>query len=559
MEKKIVKLLSFSGLKNKALDELIEVPKDSKMGDYSFPCFSLSKKLKKNPAEIAKDFSSRIQLSKEFERVEAIGPYLNFFVNKKILAEKTIERITKEKDKYGSGKFGKEKVMIEFSQANTHKAFHVGHVRGTSLGESLARILEFSGNKVLRANYQGDTGMHVAKWIWCYRKYHSKEELENDESWIASIYVDAVKRLGKNKKLQKEVDEINKKLEDKTDEELVKLWKKTRKLSLDSFEKIYHELNTNFDEYFFENEVEKEGKKISEKLVERKIAEISEGATIVDLKKDKLGVWVLLRSDGTVLYSAKDLALAEKKFSDFKIDKSIYVVGSAQQLHFYQLFKTLEKMKFKQAKNCEYVPVSEVRFPWGKMSSRSGDNVLYSDFKKELVSYSMKEVEKRFKDLESMEVYDRALAISIASLKYSMLKQDTNKNLIFNPEKSLSFEGDTGPYLLYSYARALSILKKAEYKKQRKFEIGEISNSEKKLIVELGKFPEIVKSASENLSPNLIANYSFQLAKTFSEFYHNCQVIGSEEERFRLKLVDCFSQTIKNSLHLLGIPVIPEM
>ena len=390
MEKKIVKLLSFSGLKNSDLEELIEVPKDSKMGDYSFPCFALSKKLKKNPAEIAKDFSSRIQLSKEFERVGAIGPYLNFFVNKKILAEKTIERITKEKDKYGSGKFEKGKVMIEFSQANTHKAFHVGHVRGTSLGESLARILEFTGNKVLRANYQGDTGMHVAKWIWCYQKYHSKEELKNDESWIASIYVDAIKRLEKNEKLQKEVDEINKKLEDKTDKELTKLWEKTRKLSLDSFEKIYHELNTKFDEYFFENEVEKAGKKISQELVKQNIANVSDGATIVDLEKDKLGVWVLLRSDGTVLYSAKDLALAEKKFSDFKIDKSIYVVGRAQQMHFYQLFKTLEKMKFKQSKNCKYVPVSEVRFPWGKMSSRSGDNVLYSDFKKELTNYSIK-------------------------------------------------------------------------------------------------------------------------------------------------------------------------
>jgi arginyl-tRNA synthetase len=216
-------------------------------------------------------------------------------------------------------------------------------------------------------------------------------------------------------------------------------------------------------------------------------------------------------------------------------------------------------MKINLADKCKHISYGMVRFPWGKMSSRSGDNVLYSDFKNELVNYSMKEVEKRFKDLESTEVYDRALAISIASLKYSMLKQDTNKNLVFDPKKSLSFEGDTGPYLLYSYARALSILKKAEYHQRRKFEIEKISDSEKKLIVELGNFPEIVKSASKTLSPNLIANYSFQLAKTFSEFYHNCQVIGSEEEKFRLKLVDCFSQTIKNSLHLLGIPVIPEM
>jgi len=205
--------------------------------------------------------------------------------------------------------------MVEFSQANTHKAFHVGHVRGTSLGESISRIIEFSGSKIIRANYQGDTGMHVAKWIWCYTKYHPKEKIISDEKWIASIYVDAVKRLAENPELQIEVDKINENLYKKDNKKLNELWSRTRKLSLNSFEKIYKELNTRFDFYFFESRVEKRGKEIANELVRKKLAKISEGATIIELEKYGLGVWVLLRKDGTILYSSKDLALAEQKFN----------------------------------------------------------------------------------------------------------------------------------------------------------------------------------------------------------------------------------------------------
>ena len=304
--------------------------------------------------------------------------------------------------------------------------------------------------------------------------------------------------------------------------------------------------------------MEKRGKDISRELVKKGIAYISDGATVVNLDEYNLGVWVLLRKDETVLYSAKDLALAEKKFKDYKINRAIYVVGAEQRLHFHQLFKTLELMKFKHAKKCEYVPVSLIRLPWGKMSSRTGENILYSDFKKELFEYAVKEIEKRYK-LESTEIYDRALAIAIASIKYALLKQDVNKVIIFNPKEAISFEGDTGPYLLYSYARAQSILRKANYSRLKKFTVKEINENEKRLVSELAKFPDLVKSAYNNLAPNLIANYSYNLAKTFNEFYHNVQVIGSKEEQFRLKLVDGFSQTLKNALFLLGIPVISEM
>ncbi len=556
MKDKIIKLLKL--VLKEDVSGIIEVPKNYEMGDYSLPCFSLASKMKKNPVEIAKSIAGNIKIGKDIEKVEAVGGYVNFFLNKKELAGKIIGDIRGMKDKYGSGKYGSGLVMIEFSQPNTHKSFHVGHIRGTSLGESLARIMEFSGNKVIRANYSGDTGMHIAKWLWCYQKYHSKEELKDDESWIASIYVDAIKRL-KNEKFQEEVEEINRKLDSRSDKELNKLWKETRKLSINSWKKIYHELNTRFDVHYFEGSLEKDSKEIVKKLLKKELAEISDGATIVNLEKYGLGVFLLLRSDGTVLYGVKDMALAERKFKDYNLKSSIYIVGNEQNLYINQVLKTLDLAKFKGSGKSEYVPFNLVRLPSGKMSSRTGDNILYSDFKKEIVKYAAKEVEKRYKDLESTEIYDRALAISISAIKYSFLKQDTNKTIVFDKKEAMRFDGDTGPYLLYSYARALSILDKAGFKRAKKFSIKELDECEKRLVSLLDRFPRIVKDSYNSRNPGVVAHYSYSLAKTFSEFYHNCQVIGSDSEQFRLNLVDSFSQVLKNSLWLLGIQAIAEM
>jgi len=560
MKQIIIKILK-NHIKIPNLDNHIEIPPDQKLGDYSFPCFVLAKELKKAPNIIAQDLALKInkKLPKEIEHVQAQGPYLNFFVNKTHLSEQVISKILKEKEKYGKSPRGKSrKIMIEFSQANTHKAFHVGHIRGTSLGESLARILEFNNAKVLRVNYQGDSGMHVAKWIWCYKKYHSKEKLTNDESWIASIYVDSVKRLTQNPDLEKEAQVINKKLEESKDKLLNELWKKTRKLSLEAFETIYKDLGTHFDKYFFEKDMEIPGKKIAQELLKNKIAKVNKGATIIDLNEHDLGVWVLLRSDGTVLYSAKDLALARKKFQDFKINESLILLGTAQALHAQQIKKTLELMKFKYWDKYNAQTFDEVRLPTGKMSSRTGENILYSAFKQEMLEYARKEIKSRSPELKEKEIEDRALAISIAAMKYSMLKQGHNKNIVFIKEEALAFEGDTGPYIQYSYARASSILRKIK-KQVKKTKLQNLNDHEALLIKKLADFPEIVEKAYSGLNPAIIANYTYQLAQLFNEFYHSSPVINSDNESFRLDLVKSFRFTIKNSLSLLGIDVLEEM
>jgi len=556
MKKKIIDLLSKElKIKKDKIKNLIEIPPEE-MGDFAFPCFQLAKKEKKSPLLIAENLAEKLRkngLGKDIDNIEARAGYVNFFIDKKILAARILKSALKRD--YGGQKI-KLEGMIEFSQANTHKAFHVGHIRGTSIGESLARIAEFMGERVIRANYEGDIGMHVAKWIWCYTKYHSKEKLKQDEAWIAGIYVEAIRRLSENEKFQEEVNEINKQLEERSDKKLNELWRKTRKLSLDALNIIYKDLNTYFDKYYFESQFEESGKKIAHELVKKGIAEISEGAVIVNLEKYNLGIWVLLRKDGTVLYSAKDLALALQKFKDYKLDWNVYIHGGEQTLHFNQLFKVLELMGFKDLKKCYHFGFGLVRLPTGKMSSRTGENILYSDFKKEITDYASKEIKKRFK-LSKNEVERRALIISIAAIKYSMLKQDINNIIIFDKEKALQFEGDTGPYLLYSYARASSILRKIKIRK--KIKIIDLKKEEIALIKKISSFPEIIEKAYEEFAPNIIANYSFELSQLFNEFYHSCPVLGSLEEGFRLKLVEAFKITLGKGLGLLGIDVLEEM
>lgn len=511
------------------------------------------------PNEVAMELRAQMKVPKEIKGVQLQGPYLNFFVDRKKLTGNLISGVLSEGKDFGRFKSGKgEKVMVEFSQANTHKAFHVGHIRGTSLGESIARILEFCGNDVVRANYQGDSGMHVAKWIWCYNKYHSKEKLTGNESWIAGIYVDAVKHLGKSKKLQAEVEEVNRKLDTGEREELNSLWKETRKLCLNALEKIYTQLNTHFDVYYFESDMEKRGKNIVESMMDNGFAKKSEDATIIDLDKYGLGIWVLMRKDGTILYSAKDLALVEKKFLDYpKLSKSIYVIANEQNLHFQQLVKTLEITKFGHSEDLKHVSYGLVRLPSGKMSSRTGQNILYSDFMNKVLAHTTKELKERYPKLEKERLEDRALKISIAAIKYDMLKQDEKKNLVFNIKESLNFEGNSGPYILYSYARASSIIKHSTKKADPA--VKEMDRSEVALMKKMSEFPEIVKKAYDSLSPSLIANYSYQLSRVFNEFYHKCPVVKSKKESFRLSLVEAFRQVISNSLYLLGIDVLEEM
>jgi arginyl-tRNA synthetase len=553
--------------------KLLESPPKLEMGDFSFPCFQFANPAKddemwknvehdffkrKNPTDIAKHFTDQInnkKLPKEIEKVEAKGPYVNFFINKKLLAQKII----KINSNYGKGK-EKGKILTEFCHANTHKAFHIGHTRNITLGESISRVLEFQGYKVIRTNFQGDVGMHIAKTLWGLK--HLKElgletPKENKGNWLGIVYAKAA-NAGKDESIAEEINLINQKLY-AGDKELTKLWKETRQWSIDYFEKVvYPDFGVKFDRFYFESEVEKKGSKIAKALLEKGIAKRSQGAIIMDLRKYNLDIYLILKSDNTPLYSTKDLYLAELQNKEYKPDRILHIVASEQNFYFQQLIKTLEITKPEIGNKEEHVSYELVITPTGKMASREGIVALYEDTIKKITKVAKKNLLSRNNKIPKKELEKKAKTIALAAIKYSMISQGPNKTITFNEKEAISFEGNTGPYLQYSYARASSILKKAKGKKPLEIPTN-LTKEELQLLSQISKFPVTVEQASKLMNPALIANYSHQLAQYFNEFYHANPVIGSKEESFRLKLIDAFRTTLKNALYLLGIEVMEEM
>ena len=556
MKEKIAVLLEkSSSLKKEEIFHLIEIPKDSKLGDYAFPCFILAKTEKKNPAEIAKSIASQIN-SNDFEKVEAVGSYVNFFVNRNSLASDVLNKILKEKEKYGSSSIGKGKtIVIDMSSPNIAKPFGIGHLRSTIIGNSISFLASFQGYKIIRINYLGDWGTQFGKLITGYKHFGDEKKLKTEPiKHLLDLYV----RVNKDENLEQEARGWFKKLED-GDKEALKFWTLFRKLSLNEFDKIYAFLGVKFEvtsgESFYNNKMDKTINLLKEKGLLKK----DQGAEIVDLNDYSLGACLIRKSDGTTLYATRDLAAAIERQEKYKFVQMFYEVGSEQTLHFKQIFKVLEMLGFSWAKNCQHIAHGLYLDSDGKkFATREGKIVFMEDIINETKNLAKEEINKREK-LSFKELEKRAEAIARSAIFYGDLKNYRINDIIFDIKKFISFEGDTGPYLLYTYARARSILRKAKYKQGTKFASKMLDDSEKALLFQLGNFPQIVRHAYESLAPNLIANYSFQIAQMFKEFYHKNQVIGSEQEQFRLALVDAFSLVLKNSLYLLGISALEKM
>jgi len=560
-EEKIKELIAKT-TKLKESEIILEKPKDN-FGDYAFPCFSLAKIYKKNPVEIAKDLKNKMKPFDEIEHIEAVSGYLNFFINKEFMFEKILKEILKQKEDFGKGQ-KKGKIMTEFCHANTHKAFHIGHTRNIALGESISRILEKNGFEVIRVNYQGDVGMHIAKTLWGLqnlKKLKLKEPKEERGKWLGIVYATASKVSKENEKITEEINKINQKLYS-GDKELTDLWKKTRQWSIDYFENIiYPDFGVKFKRFYFEKEVEKKGTEIAKSLLKKGIAKKSDGAIVMDLKKFGLDIFIILKSDETPLYGTKDLYLAELQNKEYNPNEILHIVGSEQNFYFKQLIKTLELVNPIIAKKEKHITYELVLDSTGrKFASREGIVVLYDDTIKKLTDLAEKEIKQRDSKLKEKELKIRARKIALGAIKYAMLSQSTNKPIVFDEKEIIRFEGDTGSYLLYSYARASSILRKMGKEKQNKtFKIAKLNEQEIKLSKALMEFPEIVQKAGTELNPSIVANYAYNLAKTFNEFYHACQVIGSEESTQRIALVSTSKIVLKEALNLLGIEALEEM
>jgi len=536
------------------IEEKIEIPPDSLMGDFAFPCFFLSSKLRKAPNEIALKIKNEIKnIPKEISEIKVSGAYLNFFVDKKILAVNLIKKALKEKEKYGNSNEGKGKtIVIDMSSPNIAKPFGIGHLRSTIIGNSISNIAKSQGYKTVKINYLGDWGTQFGKMIAGYKKIGNDKELKKDQAKnMLKWYIE-----GNKKEYEEDARKWFKKLED-GDKEALKLWKMFKDLSMKDFEKTYKILGVKFDvisgESFYNNKMDKTIKELKSK----KLLEQSEGALIVNLDKYNLGVCLIQKTDGATLYATRDLTAAIERYNKYKFSKMIYEVGQEQKLHFQQVFKVLELMNYKFSKECVHASHGLYLDEDGKkFATRKGKTIFMEDILNETIEIAKNKIQEKNPDLKNKD--EIAEKIAIAAIFYGDLKNQRTNDIVFNIEKFLDFEGNTGPYLQYSYARASSILRKASKNtKKSKSEI--LNEKEIALIKKINDFPEAVKKSYEHLFPNLVANYSFELAQKFNEFYHSCPVIGSENEQFRLKLVEAFRITIKKSLYLLGIEVMEEM
>jgi arginyl-tRNA synthetase len=528
--------------------------------------------------QIAEQVCSALGELDGISHIEAVKGYLNLYFSTPEFARRVVDSVLAQGQDFGRGGFKGERVMVEYAQPNTHHSFHIGHYRNTILGEVLSRLVEFAGFETIRASYPGDIGLGVITVVWAYKRFHSGQEpdgVHERGQWLGKIYTDAVKLLEKKETeteaetLQRETYEAERReiyrLWDVGDPEIRQLWLKTREWSLEELRDILKMLDIKMDVWFFESEVDEPSKLIVDELLEKGIADDERpngGAVIVKidekmgLKKEKYRTNVLLRSDGTTLYLTKDLALAKVKFEKYHVDRSIYVVDVRQSLHLQQTFAILKPWGFPQAEKCHHLGYGFFSLPEGAMSASKGRVVLFKDVYDEAEKRALAAMGERTPDMPEQQRQQIARQIGLGALAYAMLSVDNNKDIVFDINEALSFDGHTGPYIQNAYVRANSILKKAGSVPVSARYDHVLSNHEVQLIDMISRFPAIVQQAAGEYRPLVMATYAYELANTFHSFYHAVQVLQSETEAIkaaRLRLVAAARQTISNALLLLGI------
>ncbi|MEP0815312.1 MAG: arginine--tRNA ligase [bacterium] len=543
--------------------------------------------LKERSAALAASFAQRIcdeiaqngtSLPCVAEIVREAG-YVNFYFDVDCVSRCAIEASEENGLDFGKGAAKSERIMVEYSQPNTHKVFHVGHTRNAALGAAVANLLEFSGYEVIRANYIGDIGAHVIKCLWALLKFPGEFDHIEDESRRLGEYYSLADKVESGEEINTksgpyaiepelfdaEIKELFARW-DSGDAELVRLWRDTRAASLKGFERIYTLLNAGFDHVFYESDVESEGKRCVQELLEMGIAEIGSegdyaGAAYVDLDAklpgSDLRKMVVLRADGSSLYQTKELALAKRKFGEFGIDRAIYVVASEQSFYFKQIFAILKLWGFPQAEKCVHLPYEIVTLAEGKMSSRSGTVVLFEDLLAEAMSKLAHIArEKGY----SADAEDTALKVAIGAIKFSMLNIDHNKVLVFDWEQALNFNGQAAPYIQYMGVRAKRILAEAGDTSRRSAQPPpNLQVYDHELALAIGRFPDVVETSADQLAPYVLTRYCFELAQKFGEFYRFCPVLKANVELrdWRLREVEAFLRVLESGLRLLGIEI-PE-
>jgi len=560
----IVRLLDkATKLDRDEVEKLLSVPPDPKLGDYAFPCFQLGK----NPKEAAESLKKKFPKTKlpEFiEKLDTAGPYLNFYIKHSTIAEETLSKIFKEKKNYGKQKIGNnKKIVIDFSSPNIAKPFGIGHLRSTVIGNSLYKTYHFLGYKPVGVNHLGDWGTQFGKLIVAYQKWGKEKQLEKDPiKYLLKLYVKFHAEAEKNEKLVEQAREEFKKLED-GDKNSLALWETFRDLSLAEFQKVYQMLEVDFDSYHGEAFYNDKMEAAIDDLQRKAPLTESEGALIVDLEAYKMPPVLIKKSNKSTTYHTRDIAAASYRLKEYTPTKMLYVVGADQKLHFRQLFKVLD---LAQMKKSEFVHVDfgMIKFPEGKMSTRKGNLIFLEEVLDKSIKLAEKIIEEKNPDLNNKS--DVAKMVGIGAIIFADLSNDRTRNINFDWNRMLSFEGETAPYLQYTHARACSILRKVqrEYRKgpsaKVNFELYSLAE-EQALVKKLYEFPEIIVRVADTYKPHHLAQYLIGLAQQFNEFYHKCPVISEQDQQMkaRLLLVDSTRQVLENGLKLLGIKAPEEM
>lgn len=542
------------------LENLIEVPPRSDMGDFAFPCFQLSKTLKKAPNVIAMELKERVAIE-GFEKIQAFGPYLNFFVDKSIFVRDTIEKVLQEGDNYGRTNIGEGKnVIVEYSSPNIAKPFHVGHLFTTVIGNSLYKIFKFQGYNAIGINHLGDWGTQFGKLISAYKRWGNEEALQKDPiTELLRIYVKFHEEAEDNPELEEEGRRYFKKLED-GDEEAVELWSRFRDLSLKEFNKLYETLNVTFDSYAGESFYSDKMDGVVEEIEKKGLLTESNGAKVVMLEGYNMPPCIIKKADGATIYATRDLAAAFYRKKNYDFYKNIYVVGKDQSLHFKQVFTTINLMGHEWAKDCKHVEFGLVRFADKKLSTRKGDVILLDDLLNEAVAKTLETINEKNPSLENKE--EVAKKVGIGAIIFTYLKNSREKDIVFDWKEMLSFEGETGPYVQYTYARGKSILRKVD-QCDGNVDYSKLSSKEEfELVKELEGFQSAISAAIDKLQPSMVTRYIIEVAKAFNKFYNAHNILNSENEEIksaRINLVRATLQVIKNGLELIGLQVVEEM
>jgi arginyl-tRNA synthetase len=537
------------------IKELIEVPPNKDMGDYAFPCFKLAKIFRKAPNMIAEDLAKGIELTEAVAKVINLGGYVNFFVNKTQLAETVINKVLSEKKDYGRSNLGKdETVIVEYSSPNIAKPFHIGHIRTTVIGNAIYKLYESQGYKTIRINHLGDYGTQFGKLIVAFKKWGDKKVVEeNPIPELLKLYVQFHEEAENHPELEDESREWFTKLEN-GDEEAKELWQWFRDESLKEFDRVYDLLDIQFDSLAGESFYSDKMDGVIKTLNEKNLLEDSKGAKIVDLEPYNIPTALITKNDGSTLYMTRDLAAAIYRKETYNFDKCIYVVGSQQALHFQQCFKILELMGYEWAKDLDHVQFGMVSLEEGTMSTRKGRVVFLEDALNQAVDKTKDIILTKNSDAKNVDEISKQ--VGVGAVIFQELSNSRIKDYTFSWERTLSFEGETGPYVQYTHARCCSVIRK--YGEPVSADINFdllVDEGSSEVLKQIESFNKNILSALRKNEPHIVTRFVLDLAQAFNKFYHDNPILVDDVElkKARIALVEATRQTIENALALLGM------